>query len=72
MAEQNLVLKVEDMTCDHCAESVLRGIYSVPGVSSAHVTLDAGTAEITYDDAQANVEDFTEAIDAEGYKATAA
>ena len=70
MPDLILNLHVDDMTTDHCAESVLRGIYSVAGVISAEVSLEDKRATVHYDDSQSSAEDFTQAIAAQGYNAT--
>ncbi len=37
-------LRIKGMTCEHCSESVARGLRQTPGVSSAEVYLETGEA----------------------------
>lgn len=40
------VLKVEGMTCMHCADRVKRALYSLEGVAHVEVSLEKGTAKV--------------------------
>ncbi|MCS6957375.1 MAG: cation transporter [Aquificaceae bacterium] len=44
MAEK--VFKVEGMTCQHCAETVKRAIFSLEGVSHVEVSLEEGKVRV--------------------------
>ncbi len=72
MAEKSIKLNITGMASDHEAESVIRALHAVPGVTYAEVYLDPGYADIRYDDGQANPEDFSAAIETEGYEASLA
>jgi len=62
-------LDVQGMTCGHCSAAVKRALEAVPGVDSATVDLDAGSATVA---GSAPVDALIEAIGAEGYKAAPA
>jgi len=62
-------LDVHGMTCGHCTAAVQRALEAVPGVESASVDLDAGTATVA---GNAPVAALIEAVNAEGYAAHAA
>ncbi len=59
-------LKVDGMTCGHCAQTVARALEEVPGVKSARVSLEKGEAEVSGDVAAAAL---VAAVEEEGYKA---
>lgn len=62
-------LKVEGMTCGHCAQTVTNALQKVRGVERAQVELDSGRARVEYDEAQADVQDMIRAVSDEGYSA---
>ena len=41
-----MVLQIEGMTCEHCSNSVARGLRDAPGVTSAEVDLATGRATV--------------------------
>lgn len=45
----NVLLKIEGMTCEGCAETVQRALERDEGVEEARVSWETGTAEVTYD-----------------------
>jgi copper chaperone len=62
-------LDVQGMTCGHCSAAVKRALEAVPGVESATVDLDAGSAIVS---GSAPVDALISAIGDEGYTATPA
>jgi copper chaperone len=44
---QNIVLKIEGMTCNHCKMAVEKALKAVSGVTSAIVDLEAKQATVT-------------------------
>jgi len=44
--EGAVVLQIEGMTCEHCSNSVARGLRDAPGVTSAEVDLATGRATV--------------------------
>lgn len=68
---KTVTLSIPEMTCDHCAESVLRGISSVPGVDHADVSVVNKIAVVQFDEEKGgSLDELIQAIDAEGYKAS--
>lgn len=63
-----ITLKVEGMHCGGCVASVTRVLTAVPGVSEATVSLQAGTAQVAYDDATTNPAALRTAIEDAGYE----
>lgn len=62
-------LKVEGMSCGHCVAGVKGALESVPGVTTATVSLEANNAVVEHD-ATATVETLIAAVVEEGYKAS--
>ena len=64
--------EVSGMTCGHCAQTVEKALRSQIGVRSATVQLDAGAAEVEYEEREVAPEQLIAAIEEEGYDATLA
>ena len=62
-------LAVQGMTCSHCSAAVKSALEAVPGVESATVDLDAGSAAV---EGAAPLADLVKAVADEGYSATPA
>lgn len=65
----NATLKVQGMSCGHCVEAVTRALEGVEGVRSARVDLDAGRAEVDYDEGRTGTRELVGAVIEEGYTA---
>ncbi len=61
------VLKIEGMMCPHCEARVKNALESVPGVESALVSHESGTAEVTLSTEVAH-ETLAAAVTAQGYE----
>src|SRR6266446_948017 len=68
--ESHTVLTLEGMTCATCAMRIEKGLKKVPGVMDTSVNLASELATVTYNPAQANVEQMVQKVEAVGYKAT--
>ncbi len=64
---QQLVLKVEGMTCNHCKMAVEHAVRQLAGVESADVDLKNKTVTVRYDADKVSVQQMKEAIAEEGY-----
>ena len=62
-------VKVEGMDCQGCVKSVTRMLSGVAGVSSVDVSLEQGTAKVTYDPSKASLAEMKRAVKRAGYKA---
>jgi copper chaperone CopZ len=62
-------LKIEGMTCDHCVGAVQKALLNQDGVRNATVHLDAGAAEVEYEEGRVAPEQLVAAVQAEGYDA---
>lgn len=66
----SIELKVSGMTCSGCAVSVRNALLEIPGVASASVDHEAGRASVQYDPTKASADQFVEAVNKTGYKAS--
>jgi copper chaperone CopZ len=67
----SLRLTVTGMHCGHCKMKVEKALQGVAGTFGAAVFLEAGSAEVDYDPAQASPEAYVAAVSEAGYQATA-
>jgi copper chaperone len=63
-----VTLKVEGMSCGGCVASVARVLNALPGVSDAAVSLQAGTAQVSFDETRTNPASLRAAIESAGYE----
>ncbi len=66
--KQESTLKVEGMTCGHCAGTVEKAVKSLRGVESASVDLAGGSLQVAYDADQVGIPDFKRAVEEAGYE----
>jgi Cu+-exporting ATPase len=66
---QTARLKVSGMTCNGCVNTVKQALLATPGVETAEVDLDRGTATVRIDPARATSEDLETAVRSAGYQA---
>ncbi|HEY8201352.1 MAG TPA: heavy-metal-associated domain-containing protein [Actinomycetota bacterium] len=64
MSEQ--VLKVPDVTCNHCVSAIEGAVGALGGVERVKVDLDRKEVGVTFDDAETTLEKIVEAIQEEG------
>jgi len=67
-----LKLRVSGMTCGHCQAKVEQALKHAGGVYSAVVDLQAGEAEVDFDDDAATTDQLIAAIERAGYHARVA
>lgn len=65
---KKLSLAIEGMSCGHCVRAVTGALQAVPGVTVDAVAI--GSAQVTFDPAQAAEAVIAAAVTAEGYRAT--
>jgi copper chaperone len=63
-----VTLKVEGMSCGGCVASVTRVLTALPGVSDATVSLQGGTAQVSFDETRTNPGALRAAIESAGYE----
>ena len=62
----DLILKIEGMSCQHCVLRVKKAIEAVQGVMKTEVVI--GQAVISFDESKASKEEIVAAIEKAGYK----
>jgi copper chaperone len=65
MSEQ--VLKVPDVTCEHCVAAIEGAVGALGGVERVKVDLARKEVGVSFDDAETSLEKIIEAINGEGY-----
>lgn len=56
------------MGCSGCVNSVESALNDLDGVESVSVSLEEGTAEVSFEEGHVQVADFEKAVDEAGYK----
>ena len=62
-----VILRVEGMSCQACAQSIERALRRTDGVADAHVNFATGSATVRYHPSRASVTDLIRAIEGAGY-----
>ena len=62
-------INISGMHCSHCVNSIESGLGKLDGVKSAKVSLENGTAEVSFDEEKVSLEDISEKISELGYTA---
>jgi copper chaperone CopZ len=63
-----LTIPIEGMHCASCETLLTELLCELPGVSKAHVSMQAKSATVEYDAGKVTEKDMRKAIEAEGYK----
>ncbi|AXY22699.1 MULTISPECIES: heavy-metal-associated domain-containing protein [Komagataeibacter] len=64
---ETLTLHISGMTCDGCVANVVRALEGVEGVAMADVSLEQGTARVTFDGRSTNPADLISAVEDAGF-----
>lgn len=62
-------LKIEGMTCGHCVQAVTQALKGTDGVSDAQVDLQAGRAQVEFEENKTNPSYLADVVTGEGYTA---
>ncbi|RKD91424.1 cation transporter [Mangrovibacterium diazotrophicum] len=62
-----VVYHVEGMTCDHCEESIQKGVTALPGISLVEANHEDSTTKVIYDPSKTDEKAIAEAIAQRGY-----
>ncbi|EQB38836.1 MULTISPECIES: copper chaperone CopZ [Virgibacillus] len=60
-------LDVRGMSCGHCEQAVKGALEALNGVTGVEVHLNTGKVDVTYDEAQVNIQTMREAVEEQGY-----
>lgn len=69
MAE--VVIKVEGMSCGGCVRNVTAVLKALPGVDDATVSLEQGSARVSFDPAKTEVNALRQAVEDAGFDSPA-
>jgi mercuric ion binding protein len=69
-ASQTVTLDVQDMTCASCPLTVRQVLKKQPGVEDAKVDMRSRSAEVKFDPAKAQPEQFAKAVSEAGFPTT--
>ncbi len=61
--------KISGMTCGHCVQTVEKALRNQDGVRNATVDLNAGAAEVEYDESRVAPEQLIGVVEQQGYAA---
>ncbi|QPJ63379.1 MAG: heavy-metal-associated domain-containing protein [Candidatus Nitronauta litoralis] len=62
------ILKVEGMTCGHCAETVTKAVQGLAGIQSVNVDLDKKEVAVEFDETATPLEKVSSAITGVGFE----
>jgi len=68
-ADTTTTFKVTGMYCSVCETKIQHALQKTDGVTNATVSLDKGSAVVTYDNAKVKPDQIVKLIEKEGYKA---
>ena len=61
------ILKVPDISCEHCEKTITGALKDQPGVRSVKVDIDAKTVNLDYDERAIGLDKVNALLDDEGY-----
>jgi copper chaperone len=64
---EKMVLKVDGMSCEHCARAVTNAVSGISGTQDVSVDLKGGTVTFNFDSGNAKLDAIEAAITEEGY-----
>jgi Cu+-exporting ATPase len=67
VAGESVTIGITDMSCANCSETVQEALEGTPGVVEAEVNFATDEAQVTYNPADASIEDLYAAIEEVGY-----
>jgi len=64
---ERMVLKVDGMSCEHCARAVTNAVSGISGTQDVAVDLKGGTVSFNFDSGKGALDAIEAAISEEGY-----
>lgn len=68
VANIELTMKVEGMTCDHCEMSIQKGVSELPGIESVVANFEDSTTMVRFNPSLTSEDKIKEAIEKRGYQ----
>lgn len=62
-----VTIKVDGMTCEHCVIAIENSVTAISGVDNVQVHLETGTVNVEFNKDVAEVQQFTNTIEEQGY-----
>lgn len=62
------LLKVEGMTCQHCAQTITDSLKKISGVQAVEVNLDQNEVKINYDEEKTDLKEISGGITEAGFE----
>jgi copper chaperone len=63
-----IIIQVENMSCNHCKMSIEKALRALDGVAAAEVNLAGKSVKVNYNPAMVDVTDIKKTITAAGYE----
>jgi uncharacterized protein len=67
MAQENIGIRIDGMSCSGCEENIKRKVSSMPGVSKVTASFAKGLVQVAYDPQKITPEAITQAIESLGF-----
>ena len=64
---ENIMIKVEGMSCSHCEDAVKKAVKALEGVDQVSVSLEDKTVSVDYDSKAVSLDSIKQAIEDQGY-----
>jgi copper chaperone CopZ len=61
-------LRIEGMTCDHCEESIQKGVIALAGIDSISANHQDSSAFVRFNASETNLDKIVEAIEGRGFQ----
>jgi len=65
--EQDIILSVPDVSCEHCVKAINTSLRALPGVGNINTDLQTKTVHLRYHPNQATLSQIEAALDEAGY-----
>jgi len=64
---ESVTVAITDMSCANCSQTVTEALHDTPGVIEADVNFATDEGRVTYNPAEASIEDLYDAVESAGY-----
>lgn len=64
---ENVIIKVEGMSCSHCENAVKKAVGTLEGVEKVSVSLEAKSVTVDFDSKVVSLDNIKQAIEDQGY-----
>lgn len=68
MAIEKIVLSVEGMSCNHCVNSIHKGVGALKGIQLVAADLTSKTVTVEFEGEKVTIDQIKEVIEDEGYE----